>query len=230
MNIFVISLIRSTERRKRIQKLLDAIDGSEPNFLHADKAQPELTQLRKRYRLKPEEIACFASHFELWMHCIELEQPITILEDDIDIHPDALNIMQQVYSLIQQYHYIKLSATCEDRIFYPILPLINGFILGSYHKQTLGATAYIISPTAAQSFVHNATRFLEPVDDYMEKPWRHSVQTYSIVPALFRHTAVESTIGKRKIKPKPMFHARLYSEGYRLYETVMRIIYWKNKK
>ena len=41
---------------------------------------PKLTEWR--YNVVPGELACFMSHLSLWIHCINLDQPILILEQD----------------------------------------------------------------------------------------------------------------------------------------------------
>lgn len=97
-------------------------------------------------------------------------------------------------------------------------------------KKTCGTTAYIISSKAAQRFIDNAQAFLEPVDDYMEKPWRHQVQTYSVSPDLFTRADITSTIGStRKDKSGISLFNKIYIELFRTYESLMKSLHWKNK-
>ncbi|MGR5455957.1 glycosyltransferase family 25 protein [Vibrio alfacsensis] len=239
MKVFVVSLARSFDRRERIEKKLkqeniefeffDAIDGSVDGFLHSEKCRPTITQQRKGYQLKTSEIACFSSHYELWMRCVNLDEPIVILEDNVDPIEGLKTILQSTFPLTKKYDYIKLSAT-QKRKFTPIVAIDSEHFLGGYSGGTCGTTAYIVTPTAATKFVNHAQEFIEPVDDYMEKPWRHNVQTYSVAPDLFTRAQIASTIGsKRKDKSKMTLANKIYAEFFRTYESVLKFLYWKNK-
>ena len=240
MKVFVVSLKRSVERRERIQKHLDtldisfeffdAIDGSIEGFQYSDHARPVTTKKRKGYSLKTSEIACFASHYTMWKKCVSLNEPIVIMEDNVDPIANAKQIIELNVEHIHTYNYIKLSATHKST-FHRILDLTPEFQLGGYKKKTCGTTAYIISPKAAQRFIDNAQEFLEPVDDYMEKPWRHHVQTYSVSPDLFTRADITSTIGStRKDKSGISPFNKIYIELFRTYESLMKSLHWKNKE
>nr|WP_281486429.1 glycosyltransferase family 25 protein [Vibrio diabolicus] len=103
-------------------------------------------------------------------------------------------------------------------------------MLGGYSAGTCGTTAYIVTPKAASKFVMHAQEFIEPVDDYMEKPWRHGVQVYSVSPDLFTRAEIASTIGgKRKDKSKMTLANKIYAELFRTYESILKFLYWKNR-
>lgn len=240
MKVFVISLKRSVDRRELIQKHLDAldisfeffdaIDGSVENFLYSEHARPSITKKRKGYTLKTSEVACFASHYALWKKSIELNESIVIIEDNVDPIPKAKELIELSLQQITKYGYIKLSATQKSQ-FTDIVNLTPEYKLGGYEKKTYGTTAYIISPKVAQHFIDNAHEFLEPVDDYMEKPWRHHVQTYSVSPDLFTRADITSTIGlTRKDKNGISPFNKIYIELFRTYESLMKSLHWKNKE
>lgn len=239
MKVFVVSLKRSVDRRERIQKHLneldisfeffDAIDGSIEGFQYSDHARPDITKKRKGYALKTSEIACFASHYALWKKSIELNESIVIIEDNVDPIPNAKKLIELSFQYIKKYGYIKLSATQKSK-FTDLVNLTPEYKLGGYEKKTCGTTAYIISPKTAQHFIDNAQEFLEPVDDYMEKPWRHHAQTYSISPDLFTRADIVSTIGStRKNKSGTSPFDKIYIELFRSYESLMKSLHWKNK-
>ncbi|EGU33647.1 glycosyl transferase family protein [Vibrio sp. N418] len=242
MKIFVVSLTRSQERRQRIsQQLLDAgfefeffdaVDASQEHFLYSNKASQKQTFQRKGYELKPGEIGCFASHYSLWQKCVELQAPVVILEDNVDIQPLAGDILQILEPYINKYGYVKLAATQPSK-FTPIEEITTRTQLGQYAKKSCGTTAYALSPQAAQAFIANAEYFLEPVDDYMEKPWRHQVKTYSVKPSLFERAEIISTISsqntKRKEKQKLGVLQKVYIEIYRSYESIMKKLFWNHK-
>ncbi|NLS13552.1 glycosyltransferase family 25 protein [Vibrio sp. SM6] len=240
MKVFVISLFRSTERRKRmIEKMaeaeiefefFDAIDAAQSPFTYSERYNDRLTRLRKGYSLLSSEVACFASHLALWQHCVAIDEPILVIEDNVDISPNAKNVIDKVDDIIAQFEFIKLSATKRGK-FHSFLPLTLDYSLGGFAKGTTGATSYAISPSAALNLSQHAVQFIEPVDDYMEKPWRHHIQTYSIQPSLFTRASVSSTIGShRKDKSKITFFDKIFIESFRTYEWFMRLLYWKNKQ
>ncbi|HIH0901151.1 glycosyltransferase family 25 protein [Vibrio metschnikovii] len=241
MNIYVVSLTSSLTRRERITNQLnkakidfeffDAINAHEPSFLYSEKANPSLTFKRKGYYLKPGEIACFASHYSLWLKCRQLNQPIVILEDNVDLADVTPNILATLLNEADHFHYIKLAATFVSP-FTPIKTIDDTFAIGQYRKKSCGTTAYIISPQAAEQLIKQAHSFIEPVDDYLEKPWRHGIKTYSVFPALFHRAQVASTINsasvKRKEKKNLTLMHKVYVECYRALESVLRLLYWKH--
>ncbi|HAS8528620.1 TPA: glycosyltransferase family 25 protein [Vibrio vulnificus] len=243
MKICVVSLPSSLERRQRMQNQLEklnvdfeffnAIDGSKPDFLNFDKVDNSLTFSRKGYHLKTGEIACFSSHYELWKHCVELNQPLIILEDNVDISDDFPTLIDTLSNEISRFGYIKLAATFPSK-FSLITPLTDRYSLGQYRKKTCGTTAYTISPKAAKQLIQHAEKFIEPVDDYLEKPWRHGVKTYSIAPSLFQRAQIASTISSnsnhRKAKSGLSKLIKFKIELYRAYESVMRILFWNHRK
>ncbi|OOF31729.1 glycosyltransferase family 25 protein [Salinivibrio proteolyticus] len=235
VQVFVISLRESTERRTRIKNQLNQ-RGIEFQFFDAIDSHSHVDALRKfenaqktrkikGYRLKPAELACFASHRQLWEKCIEKNKPIVIIEDNVDLHDfhpkDLFNISEQT----RDFSYIKLSAT-RKRVFLKIKKLCNKYYLGQYVSNTCGTTAYIISPIAAKAFFDSSQQFIEPVDDYMEKSWKHGVKAYSISPSLFSRAKIRSTIGsgsRRKVKENIRIMSRFYIEIYRVFEFLLRI-------
>ncbi|WP_338048228.1 glycosyltransferase family 25 protein [Photobacterium salinisoli] len=230
---FVVSLARSSHRREHMQTLMDqagisfqffdAVDGIDSeHFLHSEKATPALTFKRKGYQLVPAEVACFASHYALWEKCLELDTPILILEDNVNVLADVHSVLADIQPYIEQYHYIKLSAH-QPNTFKALFAVSDTHSIGVYRKGTCGTSAYIITPVAAKSFLENAQRFIEPVDDYMEKPWRHGIQAYHVYPSVFERSQTATTIGStRKQKQSVGFSHKLYIEGFRTYETIMR--------
>ena len=83
MDIFVISLKNSLNRRKEFDRLnkninykyFDAIDG-ESCIFGKEIVKPSSLGYSKQ------AIGCAISHLSLWNKCIELDKPIIIMEDD----------------------------------------------------------------------------------------------------------------------------------------------------
>jgi len=232
MKTIVISLTRSTERRKKIKEQLnnaaipfeffDAIDASTPDFKYSDRGVPEMTKLRFGYQLLNTELACFASHFCVWEKCVELNEPILVFEDNCDLTLLCANTnMQQLFKpLINEYHFIKLFSMFK-KTYSPIQKINSRSEIVYYHNRTCGIQSYLISPYAAKQFIKKAQLFIEPVDNYMEKPWRHGIATYSFKPDLVTRAKIKSTIGSnRKIKHKLPIWRKFIVEIFRGYEVI----------
>ena len=230
MKTFVISLKRSTDRRARITKTLgdaniefeffDAIDASMPNFKYSERRAPKQTKLRFGYQLLESELACFASHFSLWEKCTALNEPLLILEDNCDISPLFSEKQALFEQLVNKYHFIKLFSMFKKK-YTPIEKIDSTSEIVYYHERTCGIQSYLISPYAAKQFIKNASRFIDPVDNYMEKPWRHGISTYSFKPDLVTRAKIESTIGSnRKVKVKLPIWRKAIVEIFRAYEDM----------
>jgi len=237
MKTFVISLKKSIERRQRIQDSLasigieftffDAIDGSQDSFLHSDKAAPKKTTRRFGYNLENGEIACYASHYLMWEKCIELNQAILVLEDNGTFTEQFKNCFHLFDQISEKYDFIKLGGTHHTNKKtvkrYLIEKISPDISLIRYGKRNAGTVGYLITPKAAEYFLKNSNEFLEPVDNFMEKPWRHSIKAYCFQPNLLirEPSVIPSVIGSnRKNKGKIRLIHRLSKEAYKAYEKI----------
>jgi len=236
MKVFVISLKRSKERRIRIEKQLnnmgikfdffDAVDGSEESFKYHDKSSPQKTKLRYGYALTSSEIACYASHRLTWEKCIQLNEPIIILEDNCNIDDSFKLIFNDFHEHITKYQFIKLFIYFDRKIRKVIDKVDDEINLVQYHKRGAGAQGYILTPSIAKKLIDNSTEFIEPIDNYMEKPWRHGVKTYYVHPNMVRRAKIKSTIGSdRKNKKKLNIGNKFIIELFRLYERFCSKVY-----
>ncbi|MPW37520.1 glycosyltransferase family 25 protein [Vibrio sp. B1Z05] len=238
MKTFVISL-KNSPRRERVKTLLgetnlkyqffDAISTKSSIFHMHNRANPTKTFWRKGFILKDTEIACFASHYLLWQRCIALDEPIVIFEDNFELIEGAVLHTENAFSHINKYGYIKLSTTeniNKPPIFHKIEDIDDLVGIGYYNQETAGTTAYIISPKVAKSLIDGASEFIDPVDNYMEKPWLHGVQTFAVFPNVFYRANIPSEIGKRKDKSNRFILARISKEIYRTYELLKRKLTW----
>lgn len=86
-----------------------------------------------RYLEKPGVIGCFLSHYRLWKKCIELNEPICILEHDVTIHgtfPD-----------VEFVDAIKIATGPKAKHIYA----------GNWYE---GAMAYCVTPEGATKLVN----------------------------------------------------------------------------
>ena len=105
MKIFVINLQRATERRVSAARQLTALD-LDYQFFEAVECPSEASRqfrdfdrwrysLHTRRRPMRGEIGCYASHLRLWKICVELGEPIVVLEDDFQLSERLLRLSRR---------------------------------------------------------------------------------------------------------------------------------------
>ncbi|MDF2183835.1 glycosyltransferase family 25 protein [Grimontia hollisae] len=234
MKIIIVSLKHSLERRKKIEKTLsalklpfcffDAVDGKNEHHKIFDHYNNKKRVFIKGYPLKPGELGCFASHYSLWEKCVELNEPLLVLEDDIELEDDFLNVYKEILSLTGSIPYFKLGRTLKAR-YQSVKKIDDNYHLVIYKKSSSGALGYVITPDAAKKFINTAYNWYEPVDDFMEKEWLHGVLNFGIEPPLIRHDFnIHSEIGERA-KPYIPLSVRVIRELYRSYESIRKLCY-----
>ena len=95
MKKFVINLKRRPDRKEHfIEKnptledytFVEAVDGNED--LSEYKTRPGWIDPYQNRGIVPTEVACFLSHRKMWEKCVELNEPIYVIEDDAIINTD----------------------------------------------------------------------------------------------------------------------------------------------
>ncbi|WP_299667089.1 glycosyltransferase family 25 protein [uncultured Psychromonas sp.] len=240
MKTFVISLKKSKERRKRILETLsragidftffDAIDTSQSKLLHQSKVVPQKTTQRFGYLLTEGEIACYSSHYLMWVKCVELNESILVLEDNASFSDQFEVCFPKFEQLVAKYDFIKLGGTHQTGKKFVAINIIeeinNDTKLIRYCKRDSGARGYLLTPKAAKQFIDNAKEFVEPVDDYMEKPWRHGIKSHCFHPNLVMRATIPSVIGSnRKNKDNIKLNHKIFKEFYKAYEKIRYKLY-----
>lgn len=238
MKIFVVSLKKSKDRRRNIEKqfklkglsfeFFDAIDGRSSYHPIFEKYNNKKRLRRKGYSLTPGEKGCFASHYELWNKCINLNEPIVILEDDIALHDNFPLLIADILRVANEYGFIRLITFLNDDL---ILTSSNyeNFRVVSYKKRVLGTQGYVISPIAAKKLVDASNEWFEPVDDFIDHEWRHKAGVFCAQPSCISHLDESSDIGDRG-KPKISIIKRLRREVYRFIDMILLKLYLKFMK
>jgi len=223
MKIFIINLERATERKNimlsQIENLntkeyefifFEAIDAKKNQHLEfKNERQSFLTKIIGGRNLVDGEIACFASHFLLWQKCVELNEPIVVLEDDIEFLPEFENRLKNIREA--GFEYVRLICTF-DKQFKEIKENFYTSYLG-----ISGAQGYYLTPPAARKFINKSKKFYKPVDDYMDSFWINDVPTIVYIPFLIKgnDTVETSTILNRGKKPNIFFKAtREIAKGF----------------
>lgn len=233
MKVFVISLKSSTERRKSIKNKLESIRftffdavnlNDDPDNFIFSLYNPNKTKKYKGYFLESSEIGCFASHISLWKKCVELNEAILIMEDNIDIDKDFEEKIHLLEELGNKYGILKIHNTFDRRYkVFENIDLINKVV--SNFKGGCGTLAYVITPKAAQKYLDSVQGFFEPVDDFIENEWRTKQTVYTLMPYLVSRANITSTIGKRKIKINGSIKDKFNAEAYRFYKKTRQFFY-----
>ena len=121
MDIFVISLKKSLDRRKKFDKLnkeyieyeyFDAIDGNT-----IGKNTNIIKQNASNY--SNGALGCALSHLRLWNKCIELNKPIVIMEDDVFVSKEFNKHIDNVIKMLpSSWHILQLSFNCDSILSY----------------------------------------------------------------------------------------------------------------
>lgn len=178
------------------------------------------------------EKACFASHYRLWQECVKLNEPIMILEDDVEFSDEFLNHGEEYIDELSksEYEYIRILYIFDKRLY--LLSGGGGYYL-SFEKLA-GTQGYILKPSGAKKFISKAKFIYMPVDDYMDKFYKHKVLNIIKKPLLLKHNLeFQSDISRlarhnRKIK----IYRKIIREICRFYPSILSllsILYIRNR-
>ncbi|KAI4482603.1 hypothetical protein M0804_008456 [Polistes exclamans] len=183
-NIYMINLLRRSERRTRMYRLLEelgaqvetfnAVDGSKLSEEDLNKLDVKLmAEYEDPYHKRPMttgEIGCFLSHYYIWNQVLNNKyERVMILEDDISFEPF---FRQKLYFLLSELSTLQIPW---DLIYIGRKRLIEkdeSWVEGSkylvnaaYSYWTLG---YILSATGARKLVEaKPLQNIIPVDEYI---------------------------------------------------------------
>jgi len=225
MKVFVISLLRSRARRNHVDRQLgaqgigyqffDALDGNAGFRIGFDSFDATQFVLRTGRFATPGEIGCFASHRALWRHCIEMNEPVLIMEDDFDLTSEFASAVTEARALIGRYGYLRLQA--ESRGKRVKHSQAGQFSVHFYTKVPHGAAAYCISPRVARAFHLSSATLNAPVDVFIKSVWEHRQPLFGLLPYTVQPNwmASYSTIGTRSKARKdlPLRSARFVEKA-----------------
>ncbi|WP_325892045.1 glycosyltransferase family 25 protein [Grimontia sp. NTOU-MAR1] len=242
LNVFVVSLKRSVHRREKISKemaeknisftFFDAVDGSLgiPE-LALDYDYAKRLWLTSGYMPSKGELGCYASHYALWVKCLEMGEPIVVCEDDITLSENASSTLSLALEKVQHYGFLRLE---EVELGSPSVPVEDlGSSTISLMKDNYGGLrSYAISPKAAMRLVKHKWYF--PVDCFVGANYIHGQYSYQLSPCLVEsHGQYESTIQEPKVysKSRTPIYRKPSRELYTLYKKIMlSLMYWKKRK
>ena len=192
MKLFVVNLERSTDRRNEMVRQLNslglhyeflrAIDGRAGEHTAFSNYSDDFCLRAWRRPLTPGEVGCFASHYLLWKRCVDQNEPIVVLEDDVIIGEKFGDALRIASLIIKTFDYIRLCGVAKvdywpiDSSSYPPWEVVR------FRRGPMGTQCYALSPDGARRFLQYAERWDLPVDNYMDAFWRHGVLSLGLLP------------------------------------------------
>ena len=201
----------------------DAINGETEHPPILNDYSNEKRLAKKGYSLNPGELGCFASHYSLWQKCFLLNEPIVILEDDIQFNEHLNTVLVCIEKYIQQLGLVRLSRTLKPS-FIKLFSMPNESMMVKYTKPAKGGMGYVLSPKAAKKLINKTKDWHDPADDFLEKEWLHNVKIFGVEPPCLTHDfEINSEIGERKKCVQPVLK-RVRREIYRSSEWLLNQI------
>ncbi|WP_104637914.1 glycosyltransferase family 25 protein [Helicobacter bizzozeronii] len=236
------SLLESLQNPKHPVEIFDAIyaktskglhplvqQHAHPYFVHAS-VQPDLANgswekisacfYALKYRgksMSAGELGCYASHYLLWQKCIQLDEPIVILEDDIDLESHFFESLDFLQEHIEKLGYVRFMhlAYCEIRKN----PTNSPHVFQINHlTDGMGTQGYCLTPKVARKFIKASQKWVMPVDWVMDNYYLHGVKNLVLEPPIIsEHESAQHSTITRCGDRTPPFLLRLCVKLNRLY-------------
>lgn len=214
MKIYVINLPKSEDRRINVQQQMDAA-GVEFEFFAALNGEQAMNDWFDGYnerefmistgrRSSEGEKGCYASHLALWKYCVELDEPIMIMEDDFKLAPEFSAAVATTASLIGEFGSIRLQDAprrAETKV-----KDVGDFTLYRYRRMPHCLMCYAMTPSVAKALISHSAVINEPVDVLTKKFWQHKQVMYALLPYTVGNSDLsdDSTVQERKRESKPL--------------------------
>lgn len=235
LTTYVINLAGSDQRWSDISSRLvelgvpferfEAVDGRVKPHPLFSRYDDKLREKHRRVALSGGELGCFASHFKLWEKCLEVDQPIVVMEDDIIIYDSFLEAIEVAEKNKNKFPYLRLAGINLDRRPYKKRhEKLGNFDLIDHVKGPAGTQCYFLTPAAARAFLENAKVWYLAVDDYMDRYWRNGVRCLSLVPYPVIRAEFETDMQRLKKVEKSLYF-RIQKEFFSLVERFRRFLF-----
>ncbi len=233
--IFIINLASSIERRDHISQQLNALSLPFEVFSAVDgRVSPphpllrhyndELSQTYRAKTLTAGQLGCYASHFLLWEKCVELNQPIIIIEDDALLFKEPiLNFMQAISELPKDIECVRLFKNKRRKFSsYTVLECPSTSIQ-KFTKGHMSTTGYFLTPSGAKKLLQHSKEWYMAVDIFMDRFWVNGVECYGTKePCLTNDPKFDSEIGYAKKTSSRSLIRKCKREWFNLNETIQR--------
>ena len=234
--IIVINLDEAEARWEHISQALrergltaerfSAVNGKKQNHPLFERYDDELRKKRKGDALTRGQLGCFASHFLVWKQCVELNEPLLVLEDDITVIDDRLNrFLELVHELDDRVECVRLFK--NNTKHHKVIPYtsLGDLAIVKYTKGPMSGMGYYLTPGSARKFISNADKWFLAVDMYMDRFWTNKVECFGVIPECIRHDYLfESMIGYAA-RPKRSLSMKIRREVFSLVESTRRFLH-----
>lgn len=113
---------------------------------------------------RPGVMGCFHSHYRLWKHCVELNEPILIFEDDVIFERTFIPVEWNDVLLLATGKTVHLQEFYSEKLYSPTgTPAAVGF----KGKVMPGAVGYGLTPTGAKKLTEFYQTIYLPADNAM---------------------------------------------------------------
>ena len=227
IQILVISLRRSPDRREKVRQelskinlpweFLDAVDGSllsQPPLEY----KPSKVKRLQGYSLTANEIGCYLSHKKAWQRCVDQNLPTLVLEDDFTLVADFENHLKTLLENSDHWDLLRLQGL-YDVPFYKVSQIGN-MTIAKNQGDAVGATGYLVKPEIAQKLIDASHEIYEPVDHFLEHHQKHHLDFLAIRPYLIDITRAKSTIDDRSEREPIKGLAKRIRSAYRALDRI----------
>lgn len=207
IQVLVISLAGSDSRQEKVRaelaktnltwRFLDAVRGSALTTIPRE-YKPKKVKKLLGFELTPNELGCFLSHKKAWQECVDKNIPTIIFEDDFCLLPHFEKTIQFLVSNPGEWSAVRLQALSDvpQKVIRP-LDGDDSISLVRNVGDAVGATAYLLSPKAAQVLINSSDEIYEPLDHFLEHHQKHGLEFLAISPYPVDITGVQTTIADR---------------------------------
>lgn len=207
IQVLVISLAGSDARQQKVRteldktslpwRFLDAVRGSTLTS-NPKEYNPAKVRGLLGFELTPNELGCYLSHKKAWQECVDKNAPTIIFEDDFCLLPHFESAIQFLIDNPEKWNAVRLqglSDVPQEKI--QSIEGVEDISLVRNKGDAVGATAYLLKPSAAQTLLDASRDIYEPLDHFLEHRLKHRLDFLAISPYPVDITGVQTTIADR---------------------------------
>lgn len=233
IQVFVISLERSLDRRQRVKEqlaktgihwtFLNAVDGYALSKMPPSYNKDKVKRLQG-YELTPGEVGCYLSHIKAWQACVDNQKTTLVFEDDFLLEPGFDSVLSDLLAIHKAWDLVRLSGIYETENC--LLESRETYELVQNFGDPCGTASYILNPQAACILLKNSPDIYEPVDHYLEHFKKHGLRCLAVkpYPVLLAHT--RSTITDRPGRQPVQGWKKMTRSFYRYIDRIINQSPW----